>query len=42
MKLSIRSLILGGLIAAQLAGFAFLTVTVWLTAEDAARKQGSD
>ncbi len=39
MKLSIRSLILGGLIAAQLVGFAFLIVTVWLTAEDAARKQ---
>ncbi|MDJ0946500.1 MAG: cache domain-containing protein [Kiloniellales bacterium] len=39
MKLSIRSLILGGLITAQLASFAVLTVTVWLTAEDAARKQ---
>lgn len=39
MKLSIRSLILGGLITAQLASFAFLTVTVWLTADDAAEKQ---
>ena len=39
MKLSIRSLILGGLIAAQLASYAVLVVAVWLAAEDAARKQ---
>ena len=39
MKLSIRSLILGGLIAAQLVGYALLIVTVWIGAETAARKQ---
>ncbi len=39
MKLSIRSLILGGLITAQLAGFAVLIVAVWLAAEDAAKRQ---
>ena len=39
MKLSIRSLILGGLIAVQLLGYALLFVTVWIAAETAARKQ---
>ncbi len=39
MKLSIRSLILGGLITAQLVSYAFLVVAVWLAADDAAQKQ---
>ena len=39
MRLSIRSLILGGLIAAQLASYAVLIVTVRTAAEDAAQEQ---
>ena len=39
MRLSIRSLILGGLVAAQLASYAVLIVTVRTAAEDAAQEQ---